>query len=438
MKAIRKPSLSILSFLFVIFCLLFASCSHDGEAVDGETGTFTISIGGGSVRAATWLPAGISPSDLTHTITVTPYDGVNRIATIVGDSGSANFSVPVGDCEIYIEGRAADGIVYSQGWELVNILLGANPLIIIQMTPPKVPLSMSVVQLPSGPCYEGAPSRLDGVSFEGLPANLNGIALNVMWSDGSFSTITDPNKLTTNPHIMLAPTVPGPVTVDVVFRWRNVVVTAPLSIPEVMSLLDVHWTGSLAKLEYCVDDIPDFAGISGFEGVYNSSNDPTDLLTDYYHMTIPIVNNPWYLMQPGIDFMYTDNLDPPNPGAGIIIQIGSLGNLDMMPPRGVAIPINTVYQLDVITVETQPVWNTTFTVSTTSSEFETALFSSGLTFRLSYAGTSTTMIFTMGEFLLMQTKGRASIDTYPVFSTPNPFVRLKYRDEFIDITVPLN
>ena len=122
------------NYLAVCFIctLFFAACFSPWE---GDVGTFTINIGGGSSRAA-WLPEGVTElGQLTHTITVVDSSNRQQKRENITYGSAVSFSVATGPCNIsvfaYLEKE-----LKAEGFTTVNIVRGSNGSVSVQMGPP--------------------------------------------------------------------------------------------------------------------------------------------------------------------------------------------------------------------------------------------------------------------------------------------------------------
>ena len=148
-------------------------------------------------------------------------------------------------------------------------------------------------------------------------------------------------------------------------------------------LLQVHYTGSLANKDFYIDQLPSFAGIV-VEGVYWSGGGARPINTVGSPPTMPAVpgggapgtqaifvqrNIPisasiypwaWILNRPGDDGQGTGDGFYVGDEAGILVRIGSYGNLHWDELVGFRIPVRNIWQVQNIEVVTPPTFPVLF------------------------------------------------------------------------------
>ena len=290
-------------------------------------------------------------------------------------------------------------------------------------------LSMTVVQYPSS---------AGGLVFEGLPVDLTGIQVSVRYSDNTWGKITNPKDLKVSPSIYEL----GRFVDNKWYPNQGYTITycGSKDISTVVTrnalgnhrrLLDVNWTGTLNKQEYLIDELPEFAGLSGFEGVYNSTNDKDDNTANdsgtqqatYYHRAIPLtISNPDYRWRWVYNLGQTGGTINPDPNFagdnhGVLLAIGSFGDMSGAVHgyqgsnflTGVRIPVRTLYQVSSIEYVTPPDFSQwpifLDDPSLLGPEYREGRWVrdifGGVEFKVNYAGTDKTNIYNIRDFLTL-------------------------------------
>ena len=249
-----------------------------------------------------------------------------------------------------------------------------------------VPLSMFVSKYPTSST---------GKVYEGLPVDLSGIELTVTWSNGNQTKVYNPKDLKVYPTIydwrltggsyeyysdrIIPPAVVPRGWVPMNFAWyaanvRNSYTvsycfgnrTISTEIPQDkmgrhLRIQRLHWTGAMNKQEYFIDEIPDFTGLTGFEGSYHDGEQSArydETTSTYYHQPIPYnTDNPeyrWRWVWNDSGFVADDQ--------GVFLAIGSYGDERSYVTVGGStthldgqrIPVRVLHQIDEITYLVAP------------------------------------------------------------------------------------
>ncbi|MDR0497996.1 MAG: hypothetical protein LBH42_10300, partial [Treponema sp.] len=222
------------------------------------------------------------------------------------------------------------------------------------------------------------PTETKDEVFEGTLINLAGISVAIRYMDGTVAYVSDPSRLTVSPPIWDSTMSPRSVAyytggsgVENRATGANAiqyflgyseggkVYTVPIDNSSnafapngVRPLADIHYTGLLAKQEYCVDDIPDFKGIA-IEGVYTA--DPSDWggtvgagpggsQIDTVHKKLTL--SPAYTEWAWVFNLTSDGYVSDDPG--LLVRVGNFGDLDPGAPavlEGLRIPVAKIFQV---------------------------------------------------------------------------------------------
>ena len=228
--------------------------------------------------------------------------------------------------------------------------------------------------------------------YEGLRVDMTGARFLVRYTDNTYAYITDVRQLSVFPiyyDSMIASDGPGIKEYTVSYAEGGRIVSYPLTATvteggawihltsdaaKVNPLIGLVYTGSLAKQEYNVDDIPDFKGVT-IEGRYGDkeaisgahpSNGSAGTEYDFIQKVIPVTSEyPWRWVwnntlvstgQPGSGTGFREQ-DP-----GILLSIGSFGYpdfdesgiVDLTDLKGLRIPVAKLYQVDSLEFVTAP------------------------------------------------------------------------------------
>jgi hypothetical protein len=286
-----------------------------------------------------------------------------------------------------------------------------------QNVPPPTPISITVLNAPTGP------------SREGMPPNLEGLTAQVLFADGTLQVITDTRQFATVPGIMHAEMGFTNVPVRIFFPHNDSVLSGPVIIPTVIPIVipnGYHITG-IAQPQYVDSWMPNFAGLVA-EAHY----------TDGAVRELPLgpENIFWDLMSDHPSNTGTNLPNGINPATGTLFILVSRGPT-YAEHKFFVLPLPAIHLVTGIQLEGL-YWTTTFYVNDPPTAFtDEHLINSGLTLRITYSSGSSRVI-TIREFFRAVNWGRAGIVSRPVFNDPSSlFVTLSYYGHLIHIPVPV-
>jgi hypothetical protein len=209
------------------------------------------------------------------------------------------------------------------------------------------------------------PSSFGGDIYEGTNIDLTGIRVVVKYVDGTIQYVTDPKKLYIYPPIFDDDylTVGSNNYIISYFENKPYVMEVPAAqINTIIRLDDIHYTGDLNMQEYCVDDIPDFKGIM-VEGVYRNGSaapgvGPGSPQEQTIHKTLFL--SPDYTEWA---WVYNDGTSYVGDNTGILVKVGTFGSLATGATAGthlvgLRIPVKKLFQVEKVEFSVEPSFKT--------------------------------------------------------------------------------
>ncbi|MCL2008134.1 MAG: hypothetical protein FWG77_08630 [Treponema sp.] len=461
-----------LSSIIVCSLLLF-SCVGPGS--DSEMGTFTISFAQAGARAS--YPPNIPPysvnpdpeapglEDLKFVVYFLDLDGEEIQNFTFEGNTPLRGAVPVDEYFIVMEVFLLDDdSIFASGEAIDNpitIVRGPNPTIMFQLyegsswsnpsLPPQRTLTgMEVLDLPTVPSYQGDIPNLTGIRVRITFIDDDGVPGTEIIEDPSLfsSLVYDVTGISRSPIIEQA-IASQPVTIY--YLEGAVQVLAPDFNIDVIPLLSVNFTGTLANPNMFIDSIPDFTGLT-LQGTY-----PGGITRDLPMLPFREENwlgsNTYYLMPDGSPRRLIDIGPPPivsyRVASGVVpvpIWGQSTGQVPRDPahPTGteffIEIPYNNIYY--VTSLNYTGTLTNTYPAGADATDYDWAdeLRQAGINLIVSYADTPLTKTFSINEFLMYTfdagtAVAAAIIPSDPVLA-PGSYLTLYYMG--VTDQIPLN